>query len=73
MRVLATLVALDGPVAVENHLIVLKPKDGRYSTCRWLLKALKSPAVTEWLDIRIRCRHLTVGALGEVPLTKILE
>lgn len=69
-RVLATLVALDGPVAVENHLIVLKPKDGRLSTCRWLLKALKSPSVTEWLDTRIRCRHLTVGALSEVPLTK---
>ena len=29
---------------------------------------LKTPAVNKFLDERIRCRHLTVGAVIEIPL-----
>jgi hypothetical protein len=56
------------PVAVDNHLLVALPRDGKVRTCRTLLDALSSGATDEFLDERIRCRHLTVGALAEVPI-----
>jgi hypothetical protein len=66
-RVLANLVVGGDPVAVENHLVVLKPTDGRRSTCEQLLRVLRSCSTTELLDQRIRCRHLTVAAISELP------
>jgi hypothetical protein len=36
-------------------------------TCRELLDILKDDQTTHWLDQRIRCRHLTVAALDELP------
>jgi len=35
--------------------------------CRELLRSLKDERTTHWLDERIRCRHLTVAALDELP------
>lgn len=55
-------------VAVENHLLVLLPKDRRLSTCRSLIPLLTSRASQNWLDERIRCRHVTVSAIQELPL-----
>ncbi|MEV7905645.1 N-6 DNA methylase [Streptomyces anulatus] len=55
------------PVAVDNHLIVASPRDGRAESCQALLEVLSSPATSEWLNNRIRCRHLTVGAVREIP------
>ena len=66
-RAIGTLIAGSQQVAVENHLIVLQPKDGRVRTCRELLDILKDDQTTHWLDQRIRCRHLTVAALDELP------
>lgn len=54
-------------VAVENHLVVLRPLDGSQAACEQLLGVLDSEATSQWLDRRIRCRHLTVGALQTVP------
>lgn len=54
-----------GDVAVENHLLIVAPKDGvRVSD---VLKVLGSDATADFLDNRIRCRHLTVRALKEIP------
>lgn len=66
-RAIGTMVAGGRPVAVENHLIVLRPKDGTVRGCRELLAVLKDKRTTRWLDERIRCRHLTVTALNELP------
>lgn len=66
-RALATVVNSDRPVAVENHLLVLEPCDGSVDTCRDALHRLKSARVNAVLNARIRCRHLTVGALGDIP------
>jgi len=66
-RAIGTLIAGPQPVAVENHLIVLRPKDGTVRACRELLRSLKDERTTHWLDERIRCRHLTVVALDELP------
>ncbi|MDR6985383.1 hypothetical protein J2X32_004048 [Rheinheimera pacifica] len=60
---------IDGkePIAVENHLIVVKPLTGGISECRKLLRVLKSEETNKFLNVRIRCRHLTVEAVKEIP------
>jgi hypothetical protein len=68
-RARASLVLGDEPVAVENHLVVVRPRDGSRRACEQLLEVLDSEATSAWLDRRIRCRHLTVGALQQVPWT----
>lgn len=55
-------------LAVENHLIVIRPHTATLDSCRQLIEQLTSPAVTEWLDLRLRTRHLTKQALLEIPL-----
>jgi hypothetical protein len=66
-RVTANLIRANSPVAVENHLIVLKPADGLVKSCRALIDVLTAETTTRWLDERIRCRHLTVGAVAAIP------
>lgn len=66
-RAVGTVVVGDRPVAVENHLLVLTPKDGRLERCQQLLAVLEDQRTSEWLNERIRCRHLTVGAVVELP------
>jgi hypothetical protein len=66
-RAIATVISGAGPVAVENHLLVLSPKNGTLAACKRLATTLRKGATTTWLDARIRCRHLTVGSLREMP------
>ena len=66
-RGVGTVVVGSQDVLVENHLIVLKPKDGSIGTCRRAADLLGSKYARQWLDERIRCRHLTVRALRELP------
>lgn len=55
------------PVAVENHLVIIKPIKETISECRKLLKHLKTKKINDFLNTRIRCRHLTVGAVKQIP------
>ena len=66
-RAVGTVIVGNKPVAVENHLIVVSPKDASLGTCEKILDLLQSEATDQWLDQRIRCRHLTVRALQEIP------
>jgi hypothetical protein len=66
-RAIGTIVTGKGPVAVENHLLVLRPKDKTIRRCRQLLGVLRSPRTDKWFDQRLRLRHLTVGAMIELP------
>jgi hypothetical protein len=66
-RAIGTIIAGHGPVAVENHLLILQPRDGSVRSCRRLLRVLRSPRTDEWFDQRLRCRHLTVAAMLELP------
>lgn len=66
-RAIATLVTCGGAVAVENHLIVLKPVNKTLEECVRLIEFLKREEVDDWLNERIRCRHLTVTAVKEIP------
>ncbi|WP_425581410.1 N-6 DNA methylase [Streptomyces sodiiphilus] len=54
-------------VAVDNHLLVAKPMRGGIKACEALVKLLDSPSTNEILDDRIRCRHLTVSAIRQLP------
>lgn len=69
-RAAASIIAIDSAAAIENHLLVLTPKDRKFQTCRQLMTALKRDGVSQWLNKRIRCRHLTVGAVGKIPFSK---
>ncbi|HWX18481.1 MAG TPA: hypothetical protein VN578_01120 [Candidatus Binatia bacterium] len=67
-RAIGSVVSSGEPVAVENHLLVLKPREGGLKRCEAILQSLKDPRTKAWLDDRIRCRHLTVGVLRELPI-----
>ncbi len=66
-RANGTVVASDGKVAVENHLIVIRPTDAKIETCRELLAHLNAPDTSKWLDARIGCHHLTADAIRQLP------
>lgn len=66
-RAVGTVIRGERPVAVENHLVVLKPRDGLLRTCREGLEKLQCTDTDVWLNERIRCRHLTVPSIGDIP------
>ncbi len=66
-RLIATLVRGSEPILVENHLIVCQPRDGTLASCRKLIRTLASAETTDRINQRIRCRHLTVTAVREIP------
>jgi hypothetical protein len=66
-RAIATLIAGDHKVAIENHLIICTPKDGSLSTCEQLMRQLRSDSTNDYLNLRIRCRHLTVTSVRDIP------
>lgn len=66
-RAAGVVVTGDVPVAVDNHIITARPLSGREMDCLALLKVLDSEEVNDWLDQRIRCRHLTVGIVRDLP------
>lgn len=67
-RASATIINLDEPVAIENHMLVITPKSGKLKDCKKLLKILKSEQTNEFLNNRARMRHLTVKTVKEIPL-----
>lgn len=67
-RLVTSIINTDDSVMVENHLIIIQPIDGQLQTCRKLLEKLKSNSVREWINQRIRCRHLTVTAIRDIPV-----
>jgi hypothetical protein len=69
-RATATVIAGKQKVAVENHLIVCEPKDKTLRSCLTLKTQLQTKAVNEFLDARIRCRHLTVSSVAAIPFNR---
>jgi hypothetical protein len=67
VRCIGTLVTGSSPIAVENHLLMTLPKDKKVGTCKKLLEVLKRDTTSTWMNERIRCRHLTVGSVGDLP------
>lgn len=72
-RCKVTVIDVKGTVAVENHLIVLTPKDNSLETCKKFQNILCLRETTEWLNEEIRCRHLTVSSIKNLPVLKEKE
>jgi hypothetical protein len=70
-RASGAIIAGKEPIAVENHLIIVKPKSNMVADCRALLNVLKSPQTNNFLNSRIRCRHLTVDAVKQIPYKQV--
>jgi len=70
-RCIATLISSKKSFAVENHVILLLPKDKKQQTCRALLPFLHSEKCNEIVNKNIRCRHLTVKVIKELPYIKL--
>lgn len=69
LRAAASIISVkNAKVAVENHLIVVKPKSNSISECRSLLQHLQSDFVNEYFNQVIRMRHLTVSSIKKIPL-----
>ncbi len=66
-RAIGTIVSGRRRVALENHLIALRPIDGKVKSCERIVANLRDARTRAWLDKRIRCRHLTVKVLRELP------
>ena len=66
-RAVASIINVKERVAVENHFLILQPKDLRLVTCKRAAKVLFSAKTTDWLNKVIRCRHLTVSSLMRLP------
>ena len=69
-RAIGTVIRGDAPVAVENHLLIALPKRGTVKACLELLQVLRQPATNDFLNATMRCRHLTVGAVKNIPWTQ---
>jgi N-6 DNA Methylase len=67
-RAIATIINVSVPVFIDNHLIVLIPKSKTLRDCKLALKNLKDKRTDEWLNNKIRCRHLTVKVVSEIPV-----
>lgn len=70
-RASATLITIPGKVAVENHLIIIKPKNNSLEDCKKLLQILHSSDTNSFLNDMIRVRHLTVGVVKGIPIKDI--
>ncbi|HAU5563332.1 TPA: SAM-dependent DNA methyltransferase [Serratia fonticola] len=66
-RASATIINLKELVAIENHMIVVTPKDGKLNSCEQLLKILQNSKTNDFINERIRLRHLTVGVVKDIP------
>ncbi len=64
-----TTIFSDGPVAVENHLVVLLPKDREngLSNCHAACRVLRNDRTQNYLNAQMRCRHLTKAVVENIP------
>ncbi|MCA4419406.1 N-6 DNA methylase [Acinetobacter baumannii] len=70
-RATASLIDMNEMVAVENHMIIIKPKSNSIGECKKLMKILRSKSTNEFLNSRIRLRHLTAQVIKDIPLKKV--
>jgi hypothetical protein len=67
-RAIATILNTPNPVYIDNHLIVLVPMSGNLQDCQKAMESLMDARTDLWLNKEIRCRHLTVKVVSEIPL-----
>lgn len=67
-RARGTLIKGKEPVMVENHLLVLLPAKKTLKACKEIMSSLSDPRTTSWLNEMLRCRHLTVRVMRQLPI-----
>ncbi|ROS05737.1 N-6 DNA methylase [Sinobacterium caligoides] len=67
-RASATIVNIEHPAAVENHMVVITPKSLKVEDCVSLLRVLCSEKTNDFLNDRARMRHLTIGVIKDIPI-----
>ncbi len=67
-RAQCAVINMNEYIAVENHMIIASPKSGKVEDCIALLNILKSQETNDFLNNRIRLRHLTVSAIKDIPI-----
>ena len=72
-RAVGTIIEDGRAIAVENHLIVCSPSDGSLNSCMKLIELLKDERLNDWLNDKIRCRHLTVESILSAPCYEYFE
>lgn len=72
-RVVGTVVNCSEPVAVENHIIILVPKDRSLLSCQRVLDFFRTEHVNNYINEKIRCRHLTVGVIKGIPIGRAAD
>lgn len=69
-RLVPSLVQGRHSIAVENHLIIIKPRDGSLKKCLELIEEFKEERVADWLNAVSRCRHLTTKILADIDIVR---
>lgn len=67
-RATASIINMDTDVAIENHLIVIVPHDKSLESCTKIIDTLKSNDTNNFLNDKIRLRHLTINAVKSIPI-----
>lgn len=67
-RAAATLVNLVTDIFVENHLIIVSPKNGTLEECKKVMDVLNSNKTNDFLNEQMRLRHLTVKIIKNIPI-----
>lgn len=70
VRLVSSLVEGAKAIAVENHLLILKPRDGSVEKCLSLIDDLKLRRINDWLNTVSRCRHLTTRILADIDIVR---
>lgn len=71
LRAASSVILGERPVAVENHLLVVKPKINSSEECIRIMNYLHSSSVNDFLNQVICCRHLTVKSIKDIPLDEL--
>jgi hypothetical protein len=66
-RAVGAIISGHSPVAIENHLLVVRPRSGTLHDCQRLLRVLRDQCTSDYLNTEIRCRHLTTAIIASIP------
>jgi hypothetical protein len=69
-RLVPSLIEGSNAIAVENHLIIIKPKDGKIEKCLKLMEDFRDRRITDRLNNVSRCRHLTTTVLSDIDIIR---
>ena len=70
IRCSSTIINSGESFLVENHLLLVIPKNGSIKSCRKVHKFFNSANCNNIVNSKIRCRHLTTSVVLNLPYTE---